>query len=111
MYDKNVRDCEVIEHLGVNLFFGYQCTHRVSFVSSRDFYQLAWFNMEADGSIILVCFEDLNPNLLPRESCVRMRLPIAGLIFSPKKKDSTKTEISMVVEADLGGSVPGWVFK
>ena len=38
MYDKNVRDCEVIEHLGVNLFFGYQCTHRVSFVSSRDFY-------------------------------------------------------------------------
>jgi hypothetical protein len=67
--------------------------------------------MEADGSIILLCFEDLNPNLLPRENCVRMRLPIGGLIFTPKKKDSSKCEIDMIVEADLGGSVPGWVFK
>ena len=49
--------------------------------------------MEADGSIILLCFEDLNPNLLPRENCVRMRLPIGGLIFTPKKKDSSKCEI------------------
>lgn len=23
IYDKNVKDCELIEHLGVNLFFGY----------------------------------------------------------------------------------------
>ena len=49
---------------------------------------------------------------MPEEpGCVRMKVPIGGVIFKPLKDDSTKCEMIYMVEADLGGNIPGWILK
>lgn len=39
-----------------------------------------------------------------------MRSPVAGIICIPEKDDPSKCTMKCIIEADLQGNVPQWVF-
>jgi hypothetical protein len=49
---------------------------------------------------------------MPEESgCVRMTVPLGGVVFQPLEGDPTKCTVTMYGEASLGGSIPNFVAK
>ena len=56
-YDPNQAKLEVLEQVGANFAFGYQKTHRILTVASRDVYQMLFWDIEPNGKIYLVLFE------------------------------------------------------
>ena len=110
IYDKNMERIETLDSYGPNLIYGYQKLHRILTVSSRDIYQMIYWEIEADGSIYMVVYEQIEDT--PEETdCVRMRLPIGGCLFEPMPNDPTKTKTTLFLEADLCGYIPGYVQK
>lgn len=57
VYDKNIEKIDSLDYYGPNLLYGYQKTHRILTVSSRDIYQMIYWEIEADGSIYMVIYE------------------------------------------------------
>jgi hypothetical protein len=77
-------------------------------VSARDVYQLLFWDIEPDGKIYMVLYEELEDT--PEETdIVRMRLPIGGVLFEPVPGEPNKTKTTLVLEADLCGYIPGYV--
>jgi hypothetical protein len=106
IYEKNVERVEVLDYYGPNLLYGYQKTHRILTVSSRDIYQMIFWEIDPDGSIFMVIYEQIEDT--PEETeCVRMRLPIGGCLFQPMPGNKSKTWL--VCEADLCGYIPSYV--
>ena len=56
-YDKNIERIEALDWIGPNLMYGYQKTHRILTVASRDVYQMLFWDIEPNGKIYLVLFE------------------------------------------------------
>ena len=109
-YDKNTDYAKCINKLGVNYLVGYQRTLRVFTVAPRDLYIEGIFNMEEDGRCWSLAFDA--PDEYPVEDgIVRMRSPMAALLFTPCKDDPKKCIIETVVEAEIGGNIPNWIFK
>ena len=108
VYDKNIDKYEIQKKLGANLFYLYQSTNRIGMVSSRDVFYYSFQNVERDGSVTCVFWEDLNAQ--ETKGKVRMRMPIAAFKFKPIRDDLRgKTEVQLLCEASLGGSIPTWV--
>jgi hypothetical protein len=68
-------------------------------------------NANEDGSCIITTFDNPENDYPEEEGCVRMTSPLAGFLFIPDKNDPNKCTATMVIEADLKGYVPGYVFK
>ena len=78
-------------------------------MASRDLYQYQFWEIMDDNSIYMVAYGEED---MPEEpGCVRMTVPVGGAIFKPLKDDKNKCEMMFLVEADLGGNIPGWVVK
>jgi hypothetical protein len=93
-YEDNVTDYEMLGSLGCNLHIAYQKTERVAIISSRDIYNLVFLNALDDGSIILVSTEHPDEEKYPpRDQCVRMKLPVAGVWVKPDPKRPGKSII------------------
>ena len=107
-YDKNVAECYFNGLLGCNLVTGYQCGFRILTVAARDVEQIGLIQPARDGSIkVIVWGDDTKP---AKPGNVRMNMPVCGVYFKPMKDDSKgKTQVSMVLEITLGGSLPAWV--
>lgn len=45
------------------------------------------------------------------EGKVRLRSPLAGIVYTPLKDDPTKTRMEIVLEADLAGIIPAFLRK
>lgn len=41
---------------------------------------------------------------------VRMRVPVGGLTLIPDPNDPGKCNLEQIIEADLGGTIPQWVW-
>ena len=108
-YDKNVENASILDRVGVNFLYGYQSTHRIMTVASRDVYQYCFYNILPDDSIIMTIFEE--EDMPEEDGKVRMRLPVGGIHCIPKKDDPTKCDVEMIVECSLMGYIPAWVQK
>ena len=80
--------------------YGYQKTHRILTVSSRDIYQMIFWDMDSNGNIYMVIYEQLE-DTPDEDGIVRMRLPIGGVLFEAVPGEPNKTKTTMVLEADL----------
>ena len=81
-----------LERLGANLAIGYQSTHRIMAVASRDVYQACFLHAEKDGTMKTIYWGVDRPNTKGK---VRMELPLAAVIFKPLKDDPRgKTQIA-----------------
>ena len=110
-YDKNIHYCKMIDKLGTNLLVGYQRSHRIITVAPRDMYQEGLGNCEADGTI-WIALHDADSTEYPVESgIVRMSTPIAGFRFTPYPDDPSKCTVEMLIECNIGGLIPNWIFK
>ena len=89
--------------------FGYQKTHRILTVASRDVYTYNYYNINDDGSILHVVYDDEKDDMPEEPGCVRMQMPLGGVHFQPLKGDPTKCTVTMYGEASLGGSIPAFV--
>ena len=110
-YDKNIDYVKVINKLGVNLLVGYQRTLRILTVAPRDLYQEGICNCEADGTLWSVLYDTTGEEYPVEKGIVRMASPLAGFKFTPYPDDPTKCSVDLVIEADIGGNIPNWVFK
>jgi len=100
IYDKNIESIAALDWIGPNLMYGYQKTHRILTVSSRDVYQMIFWDMDSNGSIYMVIYEQLE-DTPDEDGIVRMRLPIGGVLFEAVPGEPNKTKTTMVLEADL----------
>lgn len=105
--NKNVGEYKWLRRVGVNLHKGYQTTKKIMAVSSRDLYQYTFYNSYPDGSIKVVVFETDHP-VTP--GLIRMRMPMAGFHLKPDPSDPTKTIMNAIIEANLAGNIPKFVY-
>ena len=90
------------------MIIGYQSTHKILAVASRDCYQYTFMDILKDGTIKTLCWEV--PDKPEVKGKVRMTLPLAGVYFKPLKDDPRgKTQVIFYLEASLGGNIPAWV--
>lgn len=68
--------------------------------------------MDAQGRVWSIAFDASDADGYPVEDgVVRMQSPMAALLFTPLKDDPSKCIIETVVEAEIGGNIPNWIFK
>ena len=53
--------------------------------------------MDEQGRIFLVSYDQFDDDYPEEEGIVRMDMPLAAYLFSPKKDDPTKCNIEMVI--------------
>jgi hypothetical protein len=65
-----------------------------------------------DGSIILVSTEHPDEKKYPpKENCVRMKLPVAGVWVKPDPKRPGKSIIHQIIEANAMTQIPDFIMK
>lgn len=101
-YDKNFKDGRLVRRVGCNLYLAYQETKNIAIVSSRDFYQYIWLNIEANGAVKCIT-QDVEMPRHDADGKVRMRLPMGCLSCEPDPENPGKTIISAIIEGDLQG--------
>lgn len=107
--DKNIKDVECTQIVACNLYECWQITNAVLAVASRDVYQYYWIDIKSDNSIKIVSFDIEDRPLAKSGKVVRMKIPMAGVLFIPDPEDSSKTILKCVIEGDMNGSIPNWV--
>ena len=108
-YDPNIEKVEILEQIGANFLFSYQKLHRVLTVAARDVYQYIYYNINPDGSIILVLYDDEKDDMPEEPGCVRMQVPLGGLSMTPIKGEQNRCNITIYGEVNLGGYIPEFV--
>ena len=107
-YDDNIQDAVTFGQPGANLFQSFQITRKIAIISSRDLYIHYWINVLPNGSYKLICHEIDAPAVKGK---VRMRMPIGGLTVNPDPNDPNKSIVEHIIEADLQGNIPQWVWS
>ena len=103
-YEKNLDKYVPAPMLGTNMSSAWQKTLRILTVAPRDLYTYNICNVMENGAIYLV-IADIQEK--PEESGnVRMRVPLGGVLFSPKEDGGSTIEY--LVEGDLKGNIPQW---
>jgi hypothetical protein len=106
-YDKNFSLIKPIENVGVNLIVAYIQTRKMFAISQRDAYMNFFWDIDEQGRIFMVTFDNMNGEEYPEEEgFVRLQAPIGGFLYTPDKKDPNKCSIEMVVEVEMGGYIP-----
>ena len=77
-------------------------------MASRDFYQHIWLNIEDNGTVKCITHEIDMPH--DPNGKVRMRLPMGCLACSPDPDKPGGSIIKSVIEGDLQGNIPQWVW-
>ena len=85
--DKNLKDVECTQIIGCNLYECWQITNSVLAVSSRDVYCHYWIDIAPDNSIKIISYSIDEKPAAKSGKVVRMRIPLAGITFSPDPAD------------------------
>ena len=78
-------------------------------VAPRDGYQYYFYNIEDDGSIYLVVYDDPKDDMPEEPGCVRMSMPLGGISFVPMRDDQSKCMVTFYGEANIGGYIPKYI--
>jgi hypothetical protein len=109
-YDRNLTVYEMLGSLGCNLHMAYTQTERVAVIQPRDVYQITLLNALPDGSILLVTTEHPDVEKYPpRDGCVRMRLPCAGMWIKPDPQRPGKSVIHQIMEINPMTVLPEFI--
>ena len=106
-YDANIKLCKLTEVIGCNLFRSIQESSKIAVVASRDLHIHYWVTMSPDGSVKMVVHEIDVPQIKGK---VRMRCPVGGITIRPDPNDPNKSYAEHILEADLQGNIPQWVW-
>ena len=106
-YDINIKDCGIEKSIGCNLYVAKQITISIGLVSSRDIYHNLWVDVRKDGVVKVIVHEIDWPETKGK---VRMRLPMGGVMCVPDPDAPGKSIMYFVMEADLQGKIPEWVW-
>lgn len=116
---KNEDKFRIIEKLCTNTLAGWQCSKKVGVgfisVQPRDFIVCAHHDILPSGVISIVAYgDDKKEHLVPEEKqYLRGTLHIAGWSLTPVKDKEGKeaTDLCLITEVDLKGSMPQMVLK
>ena len=115
-WDPGKDESKFMKKFGVNSFGLYTRTKAVMVVAGRDFVLNFMFNKEQDGTIIVLCLDTKDKEMLemcpPRKGVTRGGLPISGWIIKPDHQDpENKCHVHLIIELDFGGFMPDFVMK
>ena len=86
-WDSGKDETKFVKKFGVNSYGMYTRTKAVMVVSGRDFVLNFMFNKEQDGTIIILCLDTNDKEIIeqfpPRKGVTRGGLPISGWIIKP----------------------------
>mmetsp|Transcript_19411 Transcript_19411/g.29814 ORF Transcript_19411/g.29814 Transcript_19411/m.29814 type:complete len:244 (-) Transcript_19411:30-761(-) len=108
-YDTLCSKMQITDQIGPNFFVIYSRLYRIAVVSPRDFYHYMFYTIEADGTVIMVTYDTPDDDFPEETGCVRMRLPVAGMIIRPTPSGGSK--LTFMISASLCGSIPNFVMK
>mmetsp|Transcript_10021 Transcript_10021/g.16838 ORF Transcript_10021/g.16838 Transcript_10021/m.16838 type:complete len:212 (-) Transcript_10021:38-673(-) len=107
--------CESSQHLakvGVNAYEYTSKSKKKFVVASRDFVINIIYNVERDGTVIICGSSDFYKGSYPEKpNTVRGLSPISGYILEPLEGDPSKTQVTIVNELDLKGSIPDFALR
>ena len=87
----------------------YTRIYRIVTVSPRDVYHNVFYHVDPDGTIYMVAYDSPDDDLPEESGCVRMRLPLAGMIIKPEGEG--KSKVTFMINASLQGSIPNFIMK